>query len=105
MHVHQTTRRNWLAAWHLQEVLERIALSIDPQQARGFPVHVAGRTTVNHGSGCSQAHCQDGTRADRKEAASCQLVACNQIQVATAVFNTSNGSVEFLNEKPTLSIK
>lgn len=90
---------------HLQEVLERIALSIDLQQARAFPYMSPDAQQLIMDQVARKHIARMAHELIEKSPALCQLVACNQIQVATAVFNTSNGSVEFLNEKPTLSIK
>jgi carbonic anhydrase/SulP family sulfate permease len=83
---------------NLQEVLEFIAGSIDAQQARKFPSLSAEekQATMNqvarrHIARMAQLMVEESPLLKR-------LVASGQIRVVTAMFDVSNGSVEFLEK-------
>lgn len=90
---------------HLKDVLEQIALSIDLQEARAFPnMSAASQQAIL--DQVARRHIGRMARQLIEESpALSQLVASKQIQVATALFDPQNASVEFLSELTALSIK
>jgi carbonic anhydrase len=81
---------------HLQDVLEQIALSIDVQQSQTFP-NMSAQAQQNYMNQLARRHiARMASRLIEDSPALRRLVDSGQIQVATAMFDPSNGSVEFL---------
>jgi carbonic anhydrase len=83
---------------NLQKVLEQIAVSMDAQQARDF----AGMAPEEQQATMDQIVRRHITRMAQQVVEDSpllkRLVTSRQIQVVTAIYDTSSGSVEFLNE-------
>jgi carbonic anhydrase len=85
----------------LADVLEQIAVSIDPQQARAFP-QMSANERAEYLSQLARRHiARMAEQLVEKSSALSRLVASGQIQVVTAMFDPENGSVQFLNETST----
>jgi carbonic anhydrase/SulP family sulfate permease len=85
---------------NLQDVLEQIAVSIDKEQARAFPAMTPQeqhatleQVTRRHVARMAQLLIEGSPLLKR-------CVASKQIRVVTAIFDSSNASVSFLNESP-----
>ncbi|MBM4075295.1 MAG: sulfate transporter, partial [Planctomycetes bacterium] len=82
----------------LAEVLEQIALSIDPQQARAFP-QMSDKQQAEYLSGLAQRHVNRMAQQLVKESpALSRLIQSGQIQIVSAMFDPSNGLVQFLSD-------
>ncbi len=88
----------------LQDVLEQIALSIDAQQARAFP-DMSTQAQKDYMDQLTRRHITRMARQliDDSPALS-RLVDSGQIRVVTAMFDSSNGSVQFSGESLTPAI-
>jgi carbonic anhydrase/SulP family sulfate permease len=88
----------------LEEVLQQIAVSIDAQHARAFP-QLSKKEQQAYLEELTQRHIQRMAKQLIEESpALSRLVDSGQIQVVTAMFDPSNGSVHFLNESHTLAM-
>lgn len=85
----------------LQDVLEQIAISIDGQQARAFP-QLSENDQRDYMDQLVRRHvARMAKQIIEKSTALSRLADSGQIQIVTAVFDRSNGSVEFLREEYT----
>lgn len=88
----------------LAEVLDQIAVSIDPQQAQAFP-QMSVKQQAEYLTELARRHVNRMAEQLVKESpALSRLVNSGQIQVVTAMFDPSNGSVHFLIESPARAI-
>ncbi len=88
----------------LQDVLEQIALSIDDQQARAFP-DMSTQAQQDYMDQLTRRHIARMARQLIEESpALSRLVDSGQIRVVTAMFDSSNGSVQFSGESLTPAI-
>ncbi len=89
---------------HLQDVLEQIAASIDDQAALAFPNMTAAAQQQTMEQIARLHTARMAQQLIEESPALSRLADSGQIQVVTAMFDPSNGSVEFLNESHTPSI-
>ncbi len=94
-------KANLAGCANLQEVLEHVAVSIDEQQARAFPSMTVqekqttmDQVTRRHIARMAHQMIEQSPLLNNR-------VASGQIRVVTAIFDSSSGSVEFLNESHT----
>jgi len=82
----------------LAEVLEQIALSIDPQQARAFP-QMSDKQQAEYLSELAQRHVNRmAQQLVKGSPALSRLVQSGQIQIVSAMFDPSNGLVQFVSD-------
>ena len=88
----------------LAEVLEQIAVSIDPQQARAFP-QMSAKQQAEYLSELTRRHVNRMAQQLVKESpALSHLVKSGQIYVVSAMFDPSSGLVQFLSNSPAPAI-
>jgi carbonic anhydrase/SulP family sulfate permease len=84
----------------LAEVLEQIAVSIDPQQAQAFP-QMSDKQRAEYLSELAQRHVNRmAQQLVRESPILNRLVQSGQIQIVSAMFDPSRGSVQFLSDSP-----
>lgn len=87
----------------LQDVLEQIAVSIDTQQASTFP-KMSIQAQKEYMDQVARRHVARMARQLIEESSALsRLVNSGQIRVVTAMFDPTNGSVDFLNESPAIN--
>ncbi len=89
---------------HLQDVLEQIAASIDHRAALAFPNMTAAAQQQTMEQIARLHTARMAQQLIEESPALSRLADSGQIQVVTAMFDPSSGSVEFLNESHTPSI-
>lgn len=89
---------------HLEEVLQQIAVSIDVQSARAFP-QMSQQEQQAYMEELTQRHINRMAKQLVEESPALgRFVDSGQIQVVSAIFDTSNGTVQFLDESHTRAI-